>query len=152
MVLRRDRRALEGMPLKLIIVALMMAISVPTLYDALGNYRVTSSTAVLKGQVEKLQDAVQDLCRCGPGNQRTVQLTLPADGSGYIIIGGASMAESMSVAYGSADNEPVRTYFTDPNVKFITPGKAGAMLQGGNQVVILRSVENVTGTVIEVLT
>jgi hypothetical protein len=140
------------MPLKLVIVALMMAIAVPTLYDALGNYRVTNSTAVLKGQVEKVQDAVKELCRCGPGNQRTVQLTLPTDGSGYIIIGGESMSESMSVGYGSANKEPVRTYFTDPNVKFITPGQAGILLQGGDRVVVLRSIETTTGTIIEVIT
>lgn len=151
-MLRHDRHALEGMPLKLVIVALMMAIAVPTLYDALGNYRVASSSMVLKGQVEKLQDAVQDLCRCGPGNQRTIKLTLPADGSGYIIIGGSSMSESMSVAYGSANNVPVRTYFTDPNVRFITPGQEGIVLQGGSSEVILRSIEATTGVVIEVIT
>jgi hypothetical protein len=151
-MLRHDRHALEGMPLKLVIVALMMAISVPTLYDVLGNYRVTNSTAVLKGQVETVQDAVKELSRCGPGNQRTVQLTLPVDGSGYIIIGGSSMSESMSVAYGSANKEPVRTYFTDPNVKFITPGEAGILLQGGDRVIVLRSVESTTGMTIEVIT
>ncbi|MCE5296723.1 MAG: hypothetical protein LLG16_06430 [Euryarchaeota archaeon] len=144
-----DRSALEGMPLKLVIISMLIALTVPTVYGALGNFEEVTVTNSLKNEVEELASIVQDLIMMGPGNQRTVTVSVPSDGS-FLTIGGASRSDMMSIGYGTKGGEVVRYYLTDPNVLFVTPTIGGLVIEGPGCEMCFRCVEGPSGRSIEV--
>ncbi|MFA5312341.1 MAG: hypothetical protein WC375_03350 [Methanomassiliicoccales archaeon] len=146
----RDRSALEGMPLKLVIISMMIALTVPTVYGALGNFEEVTVTNSLKNEVEELASMLQDLIMMGPGNQRTVKVSVPSDGS-FLMIGGTTRSEMLSIGYGVKGGEIVRYYLTDPNVLFVTPRSEGLMVEGPGCEICFRCIEGPSGRSIEVV-
>lgn len=145
----RDNNALEGMPLKLVIIVMMLALTVPSVYASLGDFQEVTSTNSLKNEAEDLASKVHDLAVRGPGNQMTVTIDVPSDGS-FMTIGGTTRSEMMSIGYGVRGGEVVRYYLTDPNVLFITPQEGGMVIDGPGCTMRLKCVESDSGNVIEV--
>jgi hypothetical protein len=145
----RDRSALEGMPLKLVIISMMIALAVPSVYAALGNFQDVTETNTLKNKAEEIASIVQDLVMRGPGNQRTVTVSVPSDGS-FLTIGGTTRSEMMSIGYGVKGGEIIRYYLTDPNVLFITPETKGLVIEGPGCEICFKCVEGSSGHMIQV--
>lgn len=137
--------------MRLLLVTLMICMATPILYESLANFQKVSGTTLMQDQVDKVQQAARDVCRQGIGCQRTVRLELPTEDC-CLLIGGRSRSESMSVGFSMTGEMPVRTYLTDPNIRFITPENRTVMLQGPMLVIIIRCVNDVEGYAVEVLT
>lgn len=146
----KDKSALEGTPLKLMIVVAMIALSAPPLYGALGNFQETASINSIRAQVEELVMMIKELIKMGPGSKRTVEIRIPSDGS-YLIIGGASISESMSIGYGLKGDRPTRYYLTDPNVTFSTPSEEGLRIDGPGCEICLRCIEKNGSILVQVM-
>jgi hypothetical protein len=101
MPLRDDRDALESLPLKLIIVALVATMSVVPAGQALESFRNRDFAARAQIELETIISAAQTLMVEGPGSVRTIHLDFRGDGSmafGRLSIGDARGGPNMSSA------------------------------------------------------
>ncbi len=75
--MRKDRRGIEGLPLRLMLVALLISLTLPTMLSFMHN--ATSSIAEDKAaeMAEQLAVTVEEMSAGGPGNVRLT--TVPAD-------------------------------------------------------------------------
>jgi len=81
MRLREDFSALESLPLKLMIVAVVVSLSVVPAAEALGNLRNKDFVNRAGAQVEMIADSAQELMMEGPGGVRTLSLDFSGKGS-----------------------------------------------------------------------
>lgn len=146
-----DKRGVEGMPLKLVIVAILIALTAPSIYGSLGNFQKATSTNILRNQAEEVALIAQELVKSGVGNQRSVKISIPTDGS-YLMFGGTTRSEMMSIGFGDIDGNIVRIYLTDPNVLFITQETSGLVVEGPGCQLYLKCIEAPSGCAIEVRT
>lgn len=75
--LQEDIRALEGLPLKLMIVLLLVSISFPIFINTYQHYTCALSSEVIEAEMERLESAAISVFLGGPGSKRTVDLHLP---------------------------------------------------------------------------
>ncbi|HSV42674.1 MAG TPA: hypothetical protein VLH13_04610 [Methanomassiliicoccales archaeon] len=136
-MIRRDRNGLEGIPLKLLLISILISLTMPAMFGSLSSFRSTSAEAMLQGQVSGLCIAAESCYNAGPGNVRSFDVEFPV-GAGMLLIGG-ERTSAMSIGYQLADRTPVRTYLTDPCIRFITP-EGGLVLEGPRHSVKLRCV------------
>jgi hypothetical protein len=101
MPFRDDRDALESLPLKLIIVAVVATMSVVPAGQALESFRNRDFMARAQIELETIISAAQRLMLEGPGSVRTIHLDFRGDGSmsfGRLTIGDARGGPNMSAA------------------------------------------------------
>ncbi len=77
----KDCRALESLPLKLIIVAIIAALSVVPAADALESLRNRGLFQRAESQMDRIATAAESMAIAGPGNVRTLGIDLTSDGS-----------------------------------------------------------------------
>ena len=116
-----DDRGLEGMPLKLVIISIMISICAPVLSSALRSYEEESGSILLQDALEKICGTVVEVYLSGPGNSRSLNVHVPEDPSRYVMIGGPTASDSNSVAIIDQGLELERVYLTDPAIRLITP-------------------------------
>jgi len=119
-----DRRGLEGMPLKLLLAALLLSISLPTVVSTIDDYQTSVGKAAATAEASRLAAAVADVYSSGEGNVRIVTVKLPAGQNVGLEVGGEGHL-NMSVRghMGGAPIAPV--YISDPPVIIVSE-------QGGN--------------------
>jgi len=83
--MHEDGRALEGLPLKLMIVLLLVSISFPIFINSYHQYTCVLSSEVIELEIERLESAAISAFLGGPGSKRTVDLNLPRGSEGQII-------------------------------------------------------------------
>jgi len=81
MRLRDDRRALESLPLRLMIVAVVAAMSIVPAADALESLQDRDFLSRAGLMMDKVVWAAQALSMQGPGASRTVEVDLSSEGS-----------------------------------------------------------------------
>jgi hypothetical protein len=124
-----DDRGLEGMPLKLVIISIMISICAPFLSSALRSYEEESGSILLQDAMEKICDTVEEVYLSGPGNSRSLNIHIPQDPSRYVIIGGPNGTEGNSVAIIDQGLELERVYLNEPTIRLLTPGAYGLVLE-----------------------
>jgi hypothetical protein len=81
MSIRYDHDALESLPLKLMIVAIVASLSVIPAGQALGGFRNRDFMTRAQLELESVMSAAQVLMIDGPGGVRTLHLDFGSDGS-----------------------------------------------------------------------
>lgn len=76
--IHRDSRALEGFPLRLMIVLLLVTISFPIFINAHHKYVSVLCSEAVEVEMEKLESAAISAFLGGPGSRRTVDIQLPS--------------------------------------------------------------------------
>ncbi|HIH76549.1 MAG TPA: cupin domain-containing protein [Methanomassiliicoccales archaeon] len=78
--MRRDQRGIEGLPLRLMLVALLISLALPTMISVM--HETTSNVAEQKAaeMAEEIAATLEEMSSGGPGNVRTVKVPddLPA--------------------------------------------------------------------------
>ena len=101
------RDALEGLPLKLTIVLLLISLSFPIFVNSLQQYERTLTSEAIGAEMERLESIVISTLLGGPGSMRSIDLHLPdgCDAQQILIeIGGKSgTAEARSLRYHVGD-------------------------------------------------
>jgi len=123
--LGRTRRALEGMPLKLMIMALVISLAAPAVWGALSSFQDNVVESSLRTEAERLAAAMTDTLLAGEGNVRTIQVSLPgsaARGDGHISLGGESATDQMSVRCWLDGRRTFTAWATDPPARAIAQG------------------------------
>lgn len=124
-----DDRGLEGMPLKLVIISIMISVCAPVLSTALRSYEEESGSILLQDAMEKIHGTVEEVYLSGPGNTRSLNVHIPEDPSRYVVIGGPTRSESYSIAIIEQGLELERVYLTEPAIRLLTPGAYGLVLE-----------------------
>lgn len=110
MAVRDDCRAVESLPLRLMIVAVVACLSVLPASDALDSFRNRDLVRRAALELEELVTVAQVMAVHGPGNVRTLSLDLRGDGSlrfDRLMIGDSSGGPNMSSAVLRFDNGAV---------------------------------------------
>jgi type II secretory pathway pseudopilin PulG len=116
-----DINGLEGLPLKLLIVFLLISISTPVVLESLQNHERTVIITGLRTEAEKIRSAVISAYIAGPGNVRSVDVTLPISSrneQGRIEVGGnIESIDSFSIRYWLGDNLIGTLFVNEPPVR-----------------------------------
>ena len=76
--LRKDRRGIMSLPIKLMVTALVITISLPLLTNVMGDSERSMADAEMDQEVTKFMKAAELAHRSGDGSSRTVSISLPA--------------------------------------------------------------------------
>ncbi len=114
-----DKRGLEGMPLKLLIVSLMISLSAPILLSSIGSFQAKTSESQAMSAAEHIREMITATYLSGPGNHRVLDSPL-SDNKCTIEIGGdLDRTESMVIKVmheGGLD----RIFLSNPAVRVTT--------------------------------
>lgn len=133
-----DQRGLEGLPLKLLLVALLISLSLPVVASAMADYRSSIEEAALGAEVSRLASSISEVHAAGEGNVRFITVEVP---SGLSIEVGGEGIDAMSVRGVMADRVVRTTYLDDPPVRVITTN-GEAMIIGGSATIRLESIRH----------
>lgn len=86
--MRNDRRGIEGLPLRLMLVALLISLSLPTMLSFMHGASSNLAGDRAAEIAERLAITVQDMAAGGPGNVRIVNLPNDLPNGIVISIGG----------------------------------------------------------------
>ena len=96
-----DTRAVEGLPLRLMLVALLISLTVPTMLSIMGSTSTELSSQEMAEVAEDLARTMEEMAEAGPGNVRVIDVpSLPA-GMGLFIGGADGSVESMRISWRS---------------------------------------------------
>ncbi len=112
----KDRRGLEGMPLKLLIVSLLISLSAPIVLSSMGTFQARTSESLALGAAERIREIITATYLSGPGNHRVLDSPL-ADNKCTIEIGGDLTRTESMVIKVMHDGSVERIYLSDPAVR-----------------------------------
>lgn len=144
-----DKRAVEGMPLKLAFVTILLSLAVPTVLASLSSFQQQSASLRYQDEAARVKRLAEQVYMAGPGNARTIQLHLPA-GNGMMVLGGNTSWKQSRISYMAPGAIPTDIYLGDPLVRFKTANSEGQVLSGDCQLT-LRCVALTEGLFVEVI-
>ena len=118
----KDRRGIEGFPLQLLIIFIVIAIVIPLTWNYLTIYSEQQTQDSIEIQLEGLEAAVREVYSMGPGNSRVVELNIKgslACDIDYVRIGGTPSnvwSDLSSFRYKLQDSPEQYFMITDPNI------------------------------------
>lgn len=119
-----DINGLEGLPLKLLIVFLLISISTPVVFESLQSHERTVIITGLRTEAEEIRSAVISAYIAGPGNVRSVDVTLPISSrneQGRIEVGGnIESIDSFSIRYWLGDKLIGTLFVNEPPIRMIS--------------------------------
>jgi hypothetical protein len=72
-----DRRALEGMPLKLLIMSLLISLTFPVVAGSLDSFERSTARSGLIVEGSRLGSAIEEVMSSGEGNRRIIEVSVP---------------------------------------------------------------------------
>jgi hypothetical protein len=128
--------AIEGMPLKLMIVALVMAITVPLIFTALRGFDVSKVENELVAEINDFIETIQMVYTSGPGNSAIIDFGTP-DGSftevEKVIFGDVPGGQMRSVIrYQLRNGLETLIVVESPNVPMTTESNTALKIGAGN--------------------
>ncbi|MFA6680250.1 MAG: hypothetical protein WCR96_07170 [Candidatus Methanomethylophilaceae archaeon] len=111
--LRSDRKGVLGLPIKLMITMIILALSIPLIVEAMEDNEVNMMNSEMEQEVSKLKDAVSAVHYSGKGSSRTVDINVPA---GCEISIGGTGTDAYSVRASFEGKQMFTAYFEKPIV------------------------------------
>ncbi len=96
-----DRRGLEGLPLKLLVLLLLFSVSTPIVLENFQHHERVVQTEALRRECLDIRSAALSAFLSGPGNVRAVDVIIPwSGGSSFIEVGGEiASPQARSIRY-----------------------------------------------------
>jgi hypothetical protein len=112
----KDKRGLEGMPLKLLIVSLMISMSAPVVLSSMGAFQARTSESLALSAAERIRETITATYVSGPGNHRVMDSPLTDDKCIIEIGGDLTRTESMviKIVHGGAVEH---VYLSEPAIR-----------------------------------
>jgi hypothetical protein len=147
-----DSRALEGFPLKLMIVLLLVSISFPVFINTYHHFTYALSTEAIEAEMERVESAAISVFLGGPGSIRTVELHL-AKGSeaqtATIEIGGkCGTAQARCLRYQVGEISGTK-FIQDLPIDITSPDGDPIIIAAPGAKLVLECLHNETGSWIE---
>ena len=131
--MKLNRKAVISLPIRLMVVFLILAISTPALINVLEENERTSSISVLDHEFSRFTDSVAKAHYSGTYSMKTITLNIPENCEVFI---GGDGSDAYSIR-GTYNGEEVLTrYMEQPAVMFINSLK----LEPGSHELTIRSV------------
>lgn len=134
-MLAGDHRALEGMPLKLLIMSLLVSMTAPAVMGSLEGYERSLARSEMVSEANRLARMAEEVLSAGEGNRRSITLELPTAMSRYgmaMEVGGSIDSTSMySIRCLEEDLVFSTIVLDDPPVRTITKGGPPLTLDAG---------------------
>ncbi|MFH0815608.1 MAG: hypothetical protein V1934_02155 [Methanobacteriota archaeon] len=154
MRIRPESGGLEGLPLKIAIVAVVVAISSPIIYGSLRTYEM----AKLEGQMDTEASAIAELAKLlyvgGPGNVQQLIVNLRGGvtaSADYMLVGDTPDGAYESCIRYRVKGLAERTLLVEsPNVPLYGAGGTSFKMLEGKHVLVLECKGGVAGQYIEV--
>ena len=143
--MRKDRRGIEGLPLRLMIVALLVSLTLPLLLSSMEQAASGMAERRLGQEAEDLVRSIEGLAAAGPGNVRFMDVAtdLPY-GSEIRLGGGTGTGESARVSWYMDGAEVGRRYLEGAEVVTADGSPIGL---GPGASMVLRCPANIWGVV-----
>jgi hypothetical protein len=130
-----DGRGLEGLPLKLLIMSLLLSLTVPAVLGSLDSFERSTARTQLQTEAIRLGDLVEEVRSAGEGNRRALSISLPATLSRFSMamdIGGeVKNASSLSIRC-LCDGKVFSTQvLDDPPARMTSPNFTSLRLEAG---------------------
>jgi hypothetical protein len=147
-------QALEGLPLKLMIILLLFSMTYPLFMSTFESYSDSMASQEVECEIEKLESCVISAFFGGPGSIRTVEVVLPSGMNKKPIVlemgGTRGTAEARSLRYELGDAQ-VTKYIEDLPIDLSTPSGGPFLLTSPGGRVSFECVCDLNGTWIQVL-
>ncbi len=114
-LLMRDRKAVIGMPIKLLIVMVILTISIPIVHNALEINEESMMGTKMDRECDRITDCVRDIYYSGIGSVKTVEIDLP---QGCELVIGGKGADAYCIASYFEGKRLSTTYMDGPVVRF----------------------------------
>jgi hypothetical protein len=139
-----DRRALEGLPLRLLIMSLLISLTVPVVMGSVESYDRSTVRSAMVSEAGRFVGMVEEVMSSGEGNRRVVSVSLPqnVDRFHYAIeIGGAMGATSSLTVRCTCDGVPFTTLAPEsPPARMVPSDGRVLRLEGGEHIVTVECV------------
>ncbi|MBI5000757.1 MAG: hypothetical protein HZB92_04425 [Euryarchaeota archaeon] len=147
---RWDGRGLEGLPLQLLIVAVILGISLPIAYAGFDNYDKSRVDSAARTEASRAMSLAALLYAGGPGNSDTLTIDIPNGVLGhveYFAIGGAlGTLDASSVRYRMVGGAEQRMTSGNTFVQITTPTGTALYLSAGKHQVQMECISGSNGT------
>lgn len=138
--LSKNNRAVEGLPLKLIITAIVLAITIPLMFGALKTYDKSKVEQELSAEIDEFISGVQLIYSSGPGNSAVLEFRAAKGtftGLDYVIFGDEPGGDYSSVIrYRISGIQEVPTVIQSPNVPMMSSSNSTFEIMAGNYEII----------------
>ncbi len=137
-----DKAAVEGLPLELLVICVVIAITVPAIWGFAGMYVREQTENDLRGELEHLRKTIEEVASSEIGNIRIIEMDLsghPMARIDYVQIGGP-MSDSLYVRYSIGGREGSVFHLQGYHVSNISDGDPEMMdISGKRNLMIRRS-------------
>lgn len=99
--MKGDVRAVEGLPLRLMLVALLVSLTVPTMLSVMGHATEDVSSREMATIAGDVAGTVEEMSAAGPGNVRIIDLPSVPAGMGLLIGGEEGSVDCMRISWCS---------------------------------------------------
>ncbi len=135
-----DTRAVEGLPLKLIITAIVLAITIPLMFGALKTYDKSKVEQEISAEIDRFISTVQLVYSSGPGNSAVLEFRAAKGtftGLDYVKFGDEPGSNYSSVIrYKISGMQEVPAVIRSPNVPMMSTGNSTFEIMGGDYSII----------------
>jgi hypothetical protein len=132
---RWDRRGLEGLPLKLLIMSLLLSLTVPAVLGSLEGFERSTARSQLQAEAVRVGNLVEEVRSAGEGNRRSMSISLPSTLTRYSMamdIGGeVRNASSLSIRCLSDGKVLSTQVLDDPPARMTSPNLSTLRLEAG---------------------
>ncbi len=152
-----DRRALEGMPFRLLIMALLISLTVPVVMSSVESYERATARSVMAAEAGHVVVAVEEVMSSGEGNRRIVSISVPQSADRFLLaieIGGALGSTSSLSVRCTCDGVPFKTLVPEsPPARMVSAGGEALRLDAGEHLLAIECVrmQGRTVAVVEVV-
>jgi type II secretory pathway pseudopilin PulG len=130
-----DRRGLEGLPLKLMIVALIVSVSAPAVLGSLESFERSTARTLLLSEAERLAAAAEEVFNSGEGNRRMISVDVPGNENGLDMSleagGDPDSTASLSIRCLTSGQVTSTVIMDHPTVRMTGPGGGPVTLGSG---------------------
>jgi hypothetical protein len=119
---RMDRRAVEGLPLRLMLMALLISLTVPTMLSVMGSTSTKLRSQEMAEVADDLAGTIEEMAAAGPGNVRVIDVPSMPAGMGLFIGGADGSVESMRISWCSDGTVLGSRYLDDVSVMTVSGG------------------------------
>jgi len=132
----RDNKAIEGLPLTMIVVMVVLAITIPLIIGSLRAYDRGRVEQELASEIDRFISMVQLVYTSGPGNSAVIEFNAASGSMTHIdsVIFGDEPGGSMAsiIRYTITGRVEVMTLLESPNVPMMSSSNTSFEISSGN--------------------
>ncbi len=130
-----DRRGLEGLPLKLLIMSLLLSLTVPAVLGSMESFERSTARSQLTAEALRLGNLVEEVRSAGEGNRRSLSISLPSSLSKFSMVmeigGEVRNASSLSIRCSSDGRVFSTQVLDDPPARMTSVSFSTLRLEAG---------------------